>query len=169
MGIAAATGTMSAIYLGRLGDRIGHRNILIVCAAAAALLYLPQSWVTAVWQLLVLQALTGIAVGGLTPSLAALLSRYTEEGQEGSVYGLDNAIVSASRTVAPLLGAALVGTVHMLGFDAFRYRSIFLFTSAFFVLSALLALWRLPVRASRIAPAQLPTQPAAPNRDHRRG
>ena len=154
VGIAAATGTMSAIYLGRLGDRVGHRVILIVCAALAALLYLPQSLVTEVWQLLVLQALTGIAVGGLTPSLAALLSRYTEPGQEGSVYGLDNAIVSASRTVAPLLGAALVSAVHVLGFDGFRYRSIFLFTAAFFALSALLALWRLPVAASRKTPAQ---------------
>ncbi len=167
VGIAAATGTMSAIYFGRLGDRVGHRSILIVCAAFAALLYLPQSLVTAVWQLLVLQALTGIAVGGLTPSLAALLSRYTEPGQEGSVYGLDNAIVSASRTVAPLLGAALVGAMHLLGFDAFRYRGIFFFAAAFFALSAVLALWRLPAKGLRTAPAPQPG--ATPQPDRSRG
>ncbi len=167
VGIAAATGTMSAIYLGRLGDRIGHRPILIVCSVAAAILYLPQSLVTEVWHLLVLQALTGIAVGGLTPSLAALLSRYTEPGQEGSVYGLDNAIVSASRTVAPLLGAGLVSTVHALGFDGFRYRSIFLFTTAFFVLSAIIALLQLPPAKRRTAPAPLPAQPSKSPRQDR--
>ncbi len=143
VGMAAATGTMSAIYLGRLGDRYGHRPILIACATAAAILYLPQSLVTEVWQLLVLQALTGIAVGGLTPSLAALLSRYTEPGQEGSVYGLDNAIVSASRTVAPLVGAGIVAVMQALGLITFEYRIIFMVTSSLFALSALAALLRL--------------------------
>ncbi len=158
VGIAAATGTVSAVYLGRLGDRIGHRPILTVCAAAAALLYLPQSFVTHVWQLLALQALTGIAVGGLTPSVAALLSRYTQAGQEGSVYGLDNAIVSASRTVAPLLGAAVVVLMQALGFEFFEYRVVFLLSSGFFVLSALIVLFRLPLTKPPRAVAQLPPQ-----------
>jgi DHA1 family multidrug resistance protein-like MFS transporter len=156
VGIAAATGTASAIYLGRLGDRLGHRWILILCALAAALLYLPQSLVTQVWQLLVLQALTGVAVGGMTPAIAALLARHTEPGAEGVVYGLDNAIVSASRTVAPLLGAAVVELVRVgapplgwpLSFDD-AYRSIFVVTSGFFLLAALLALVRLPQARSQ--------------------
>lgn len=169
VGIAAATGTVSAIYLGRLGDRIGHRPILIVCAAAAALLYLPQSFVTAVWQLLVLQALTGVAVGGLTPSVAALLSRYTQPGQEGSVYGLDNAIVSASRTVAPLLGAAVVVLMQTLGFTALEYRVVFVLTGGFFVLSALIAVFRLrPVASPREAPPPK-ASPPEPSGDRRRG
>ena len=163
VGIAAATGTVSAVYLGRLGDRIGHRPILIVCAVAAALLYLPQSFVTHVWQLLALQALTGVAVGGLTPSVAALLSRYTQPGQEGSVYGLDNAIVSASRTVAPLLGAAVVVLMQALGFEFFEYRVVFLLSSGFFALSALIVLLRLPLTRS---PRAAPTLPAPDrNRD----
>lgn len=160
VGVAAATGTVSAIYLGRLGDRLGHRWILILCASAAALLYLPQSLATQVWQLLVLQALTGVAVGGMTPAIAALLARYTEPGAEGVVYGLDNAIVSASRTVAPLLGAAVVELVRvglpLLGWNVSfggAYRSIFVVTSGFFLLSALLALVRLPQIKPRGQPA----------------
>ena len=144
VGIAAATGTLSAVYIGRLGDRIGHRPILIGCAIAAALLYAPQSFVTQVWQLIVLQALTGVAVGGLTPSVAALLSRYTQAGQEGSVYGLDNAIVSASRTAAPLIGAAVVVVMQQVGFTAFEYRIVFVLTGIFLGLSALIAVFRLP-------------------------
>jgi len=164
VGVAAATGTLSAVYLGRLGDRIGHRPILIVSAVAAALLYLPQSLVTQVWQLLVLQALTGVAVGGLTPSVAALLSRYTTPGQEGLVYGLDNAIVSASRTLAPLLGAAVVVLMQALGLRAFEYRVVFILTGGFFGLSALIALLRLPAvttpaRAEPPPPASLPEPP----------
>lgn len=172
VGVAAATGTLSAVYLGRLGDRIGHRPILIVSAVAAALLYLPQSLVTQVWQLLILQALTGVAVGGLTPSVAALLSRYTTPGQEGSVYGLDNAIVSASRTLAPLLGAAVVVLMQALGLRVFEYRVVFILTGGFFVLSALIALLRLPAvttpaRAAPPPPAS-PPEPLPPG-DRSRG
>lgn len=164
VGIAAATGTVSAVYLGRLGDRIGHRPILIGCAVAAALLYLPQSLVTQVWQLLVLQALTGVAVGGLTPSVAALLSRHTQPGQEGSVYGLDNAIVSASRTLAPLLGAAVVVLMQALGLRAFEYRVVFILTGGFFVLSALITLFQLrpPAPSGVTTPARGTPPPVSP-------
>jgi hypothetical protein len=72
--------------------------------------------------------------------VAALLSRYTTPGQEGSVYGLDNAIVSASRTLAPLLGAAVVVLMQALGLRVFEYRVVFILTGGFFVLSALIAL-----------------------------
>ncbi len=160
VGIAAATGTLSAVYIGRLGDRIGHRPILIVCAVAAALLYIPQSFVTQVWQLVVLQALTGVAVGGLTPSVAALLSRYTQAGQEGSVYGLDNAIVSASRTAAPLIGAGIVVLMQQVGFTAFEYRIVFVLTGVFLGLSALIAVFRLPAtESSRAAVLELNPPP----------
>jgi DHA1 family multidrug resistance protein-like MFS transporter len=104
---AAATTTLSAVYLGRLGDRIGHRRILMLTMLLAALLYLPQSLVTQAWQLLALQALVGVAMGGIVPAISALLARYTREGEEGAVYGLDNSINSGARAVAPLLGAAV--------------------------------------------------------------
>jgi DHA1 family multidrug resistance protein-like MFS transporter len=35
VGVASATGTASAIYLGRLGDRIGHRRVLVTSAVVA--------------------------------------------------------------------------------------------------------------------------------------
>jgi DHA1 family multidrug resistance protein-like MFS transporter len=109
VGSAALATTVSAIYLGRLGDRVGHRRILITSALLAALFYLPQSLVTAGWQLLVLQALVGVCMGGLLPSISALLARYSEPGEEGAVYGLEHSITSAARAVAPLLGAAVAG------------------------------------------------------------
>ncbi len=104
---AAATTTLSAVYLGRLGDRVGHRRILMITTLLAALLYLPQSLVTRGWQLLVFQALVGVAMGGIIPAISALLARYTQAGEEGAVYGLDNSINSGARAVAPLLGAAV--------------------------------------------------------------
>ncbi|CAN5445417.1 MFS transporter [soil metagenome] len=136
IGLAGAAGTLSAVYLGRLGDTVGHKRILAGCTLAAALCYLPQAFVASVWQLLALQALAGAAVGGILPSLSALLNHYTRPGEAGAVFGLDNSVVAGARAVAPLLGASAA--------LLFGLRSTFAFTSAMFFLTTLLILWKLP-------------------------
>jgi DHA1 family multidrug resistance protein-like MFS transporter len=136
VGSAAATTTISAVFLGVLGDRVGHRRILIGCAFVAALLYLPQSMVTDAWQLLLLQALVGVAIGGIIPSISALLYRYAQSGEAGAVYGLDNSINAAARAAAPLMGAAVAYW--------FSLRATFIATALLFLAMAILALWRLP-------------------------
>ncbi|MBI3158167.1 MAG: MFS transporter [Chloroflexi bacterium] len=107
LGLSAGATTLSAGYLGRLGDGIGHRKVLIACTLLGGLLFLPQGQVGAVWQLLALIALAGVAMGGVIPSISALLANYTHPGQEGAAYGLDNSINAAGGAVAPLLGGAV--------------------------------------------------------------
>ncbi|OGO16938.1 MAG: MFS transporter [Chloroflexi bacterium RBG_16_48_8] len=136
IGAGAATMTLSGIYLGRLGDQIGHRRVLIACFILAGLLYLPQSLVTQGWQLLVLYALVGIGSGGIVPLVSALLANYTPAGEEGAVYGLDNSIQSGARSLSPLLGSAVALW--------FGLRSTFIATALVFFLGAVLAIWRLP-------------------------
>ncbi len=136
VGAASASTTISAIYLGRLGDRIGHRRIIITSTIVAALLYLLHSLVTAGWQLLVLQALVGVALGGIIPTLSALLASYTQTGEEGAVYGLDNSIIAGARSIAPLLGAGVALW--------FGLRATFSATALLYFVTAVLAMWRLP-------------------------
>lgn len=130
-GIGGGASTASVIYFGKLGDRIGHNRILKGSALLTGLFYLPQAAVTAAWQLLLLQALTGAAMGALLTSLTALLAQTTRAGEEGSVYGLDNAVVASSRVVAPLIGAGVAAWIGL--------RATFLFTSALFLAIALTA------------------------------
>jgi DHA1 family multidrug resistance protein-like MFS transporter len=131
IGASAATITISAAILGRLGDKTGHRRIVGVSAALAALLYFAQSFVNAPWQMLVLQALVGVFLGGITPAISALLARYTRQGEEGAVYGLNNSIQSAGRMLAPLLGASVAAW--------FDLRAAFIATAIVFVLIAILS------------------------------
>lgn len=145
--LASGAGTLSAVLLGRVGDRVGHKKVLLSCALAAGIFYLPQTWVTDVWQLLLLQALTGAAAGGVMPVLSALLNQYTPRGEEGAAYGFDNSVVSLSRAVAPMVGAALVFWGG--------YRSLFFASGLLFVLVALLAYWLLPA-SKRPQAAQRP-------------
>ena len=92
---------------------------------------MPQSLVTSGWQLLVLQALVGVCMGGLIPAISALLARYTQEGEEGAVYGLDHSITSAARAVAPLVGAAVAA--------GFGLRATFVATALIYLMAAVLA------------------------------
>ena len=95
------------------------------CGLAAGACYVAQSFVTDAWQLLLLQALTGAAAGGILPALSALLARYTTPGEEGSVYGIDNSIGAAGRAVSPLVGTGVAAW--------FGLRSAFVATGVLFL------------------------------------
>ena len=120
IGASAFTSAVSAVYLGKLGDRIGHERVLFVSAALSALLYVPQAFVTETWQLLFLQALSGIAVGGLIPSVAALMNLWAPGGNQGATYGLDNSVQASARVVAPMVAASLAAAIgyHAVFFGA---------------------------------------------------
>ena len=51
----------------------------------------------------------GTALGGTVTGISALLANATQEGDEGFVYGLDNAVNSCARMVGPMLGVAISG------------------------------------------------------------
>lgn len=136
VGAASASVTASAVYLGRLGDRLGHRRIIVFSAMITALLYIPQSFVTEAWHLIVLQMMTGAAAGGLISSPSALLARYTEPGEEGTVYGIDSTVVSGARALSPLLGASIA--------IGFGYRGVFTFTGLILLVVVFMAARWLP-------------------------
>ena len=135
-GVSSGTTTLSSVFLGRLGDKAGQRRVLIISLLVASVLYAIQAFVNSAWQLLLLQAVVGVALGGITPSISALLARYTRPGVEGAVYGLDNSIGSAARAVAPMLGSMI-----MLWWGL---RSTFVVTGVLLVLTAVFAAVALP-------------------------
>ena len=132
MGIKAVTGSASAVWLGRMGDRIGHLRILLFSAIASICFYLPQAFVYSTWQLILLQALSGISIGGMIPSINALMNLQSPSGNQGAAYGLNASITAAGRSVAPLLGAAFAMWFGM--------RSVFILSAAVYGLAVLVVL-----------------------------
>ena len=107
LGVAGLTSAISSVILGRLGDRLGHRRILFWCALAGGLLYLPMLAVQTAWQLAVLQALFGVAAGGLIPSANAIVVNVTAPERRGVVFGLMAGSASLGGFFGPLAGAGL--------------------------------------------------------------
>src|SRR5690606_10650658 len=145
IGAASLAGTFSGVALGRLGDRIGHKRVLVASSIATAVFYVPMFFVTGVWQLIALNVLVGFAVGGVLPSLSALLARFTDPAMSGSVYGLDNSVGAASRAAAPLLAGLVITLTSAPGVET--DRGIFVRTALLFGFTAALAAWRLPSRS----------------------
>jgi DHA1 family multidrug resistance protein-like MFS transporter len=133
MGIKAITGSASAVWLGRVGDRIGHLKVLMVSVLASVCFYLPQAFVNRTWQLILLQALSGFAIGGMIPSVNALMNLHAPLGNQGATYGLNASITAAGRSVAPLLGASFSMWFGM--------RSVFILSAAVYGLAALVVLY----------------------------
>lgn len=131
IGASAVTGALSAVWLGRIGDRIGHSRVMIGSALVATLCYVPQPFVTNTWQLGLLQAAGGFAAGGLVPALAALMNLWAPSGNQGAIYGLDTSVNAAARSVAPMIGAAIAvwfGQRGVFGATAIVYLVIVMMT-----------------------------------------
>jgi len=140
IGLASASTAIFAVFLGKWGDRTGHRRILITCSLCCFVLFLLLATVNSGWQVLVLQTLIGAALGGIVPGISALLARFTRQGDEGAIYGLDNSIVSAARVVGPMLG---VSVALGLGF-----RAVFITAALLYLAAALLTVFGLSKESS---------------------
>lgn len=129
LGARAFSGSLASLYVGRLGDRIGHGRVVLFGALAMALLYLPQPFVTAYWQLITLQILTGLAAVGIIPGIGALMSLYVPEGSSGATFGLESSVDSLARVIGPMLGATvatLLGFRYVFGFVALAFMVVIL-------------------------------------------
>jgi DHA1 family multidrug resistance protein-like MFS transporter len=136
IGASSAAAALCAVYFGRLGDRIGHRPILIAFSLGAALLFGLQALVVSAGQLFALQTLYGFALGGIVPAISALLARHSRPGDEGAVYGLDSSITSGARVAGPLLGVAISVSLGM--------RAVFGVAALLYLAAGLMALLCLP-------------------------
>jgi DHA1 family multidrug resistance protein-like MFS transporter len=125
-----------AVVFGRLGDRTGHRWIVIICSALGFVSFLLQSVATSAWHFLFLQVAAGMAHGGVITGVSALLARYTVCGEEGAVYGLDNSINAGARALAPMIGVSIAIWLGL--------RAVFSAAALLYLMAALLALRALP-------------------------
>jgi MFS family permease len=120
MSAAALGAALSSSRLGKLADRIGHWNVVIVCLAISAVLLIPQAFVTSGWQLIVLRFLMGLALGGLLPCIASVIRHNAPEAVTGTLLGYSVSAQYTGQVIGPLAGGFIGGHIGM--------RSVFLGT-----------------------------------------
>ena len=132
--VSSITTTAGSLILGWLSDKWGHRNMLVAAALMAVVFYVPQAVVSNIGQLLLLQALAGFFAGGVLSAPAAMLAKFTDLGDEGSVYGLDASVSSFANGMAPLTAsiiAAVFGLRAVFAVVAIYYLTILIIGANF--------------------------------------
>ncbi|HUC93570.1 MAG TPA: MFS transporter [Paenibacillus sp.] len=129
--VGSVTGLSNMIaspLLGRLSDRKGAELVLGVSLVGAGLMFIPQAFVSEVWQLLAVRFLLGIFLGGLIPSVNALIRKHTPDGMESRAYSFNSSTLSLGNVLGPIVGGAASGVIGIEG--------VFLVAAALFFLNA---------------------------------
>jgi MFS transporter, DHA1 family, multidrug resistance protein len=121
LGLGAVSSAVAALTVGKVSYRIGYKRALVICMVGASAFMIPQAFVRTPLQLLLLRIGSCFFVGGNLPSANALIAQKTEQGKQGSVYGLSSAIASGSNALGPVIGASIAVTAG--------YGSVFLTTA----------------------------------------
>ncbi|PZM17166.1 multidrug efflux MFS transporter [Rhizobium tubonense] len=121
MSVAALGSILSASRLGKLADRIGYWTVITAALGVAALLLIPQAFVTSAWQLIVLRFLMGVALGGLLPCITAVIRHNVPDAAVGNALGLSISSQYAGQVAGPVLGGFVGGHIGM--------RAVFLGTA----------------------------------------
>jgi DHA1 family multidrug resistance protein-like MFS transporter len=132
-GLMGLTSAISAMVLGRRGDRVGHQKILVACLVGVVICYIPLAAVMHAWQIIVLQGLFGFAIGGLLPSTNAIIASSAPPERRGAIFGFTASMGSLGAFLGPLIGAGLAAT--------FGFRYAFAFLALIMTASVTCILW----------------------------
>jgi DHA1 family multidrug resistance protein-like MFS transporter len=105
--VTGATASISAVAIGYLSDRIGHKRVLIVNLFITGLMWAAHALARSIPQLLVIRILFGFAAGGNLPTMNALVGKLTTKETYGKAYGLMASMTSLGMTLGPLAGGIL--------------------------------------------------------------
>lgn len=146
--IFAVTGVASAIAAPRWGhrsDRKGYRRTLGRALLGAGLFAAPQGVVVAPWQLFLVRIPYGAFIGGIVPSVQAMIGLRAPDDRRAGIMGVTSTALMLGNLTGPLVGGAIAGR--------FGLRSVFfLSTAALFLL--LLAVYPRVREPEREAPGE---------------
>ncbi|ULO05729.1 MFS transporter [Paenibacillus sp. 19GGS1-52] len=132
--VSAVTGISNMIaspVLGKLSDKVGAHRILTFALIGAAVFLIPQAFVTSVWQLIVVRFLMGVFMGGLLPSVNALIRSYTPDGKESRAFGFNSSTLALGNMLGAIIGGFLSGYIGIEGL--FILSGIFLLINTVWV------------------------------------
>jgi MFS family permease len=113
--ITGLSNMAAAPLLGRAGDKIGQERILQISLVGSALLFIPQAFVQNIWQLFAVRFALGIFMGGLQPTVNALIRKFTPDGMESRAYSFNTSFLALGNLTGPTIGGSLSGLLTIRG------------------------------------------------------
>ncbi|MGW8825977.1 MFS transporter [Paenibacillus lautus] len=116
--VVAVTGLSNMIaspILGKLSDKVGAHRILTYALIGTGLTLIPQAFVQSVWQLIIVRFMMGVFMGGLLPSVNALIRSYTPDGMESRSFGFNTSSLALGNMLGAVIGGFLSGFIGIEG------------------------------------------------------
>ncbi|RJL31922.1 MFS transporter [Bailinhaonella thermotolerans] len=125
------------VTMGTLGDRIGHRRLLIAGAAVFAAVSVVAAFTSDPVLMIVWRAVLGVAAATQMPAtLGLIFSTFADPRQRGIAVGVWSGAISVGTGLGPVIGGALL--------EAFSWRAAFLIAVPVMVVVAIGAPLLLP-------------------------
>lgn len=116
--VIAVTGIsnmVSSPILGKISDKFGAQRILTYALIGTALTMIPQAFVQNIWQLIIVRFLMGVFMGGLLPSVNALIRSYTPDGMESRSFGFNSSTLALGNMMGAVVGGLMSGFIGIEG------------------------------------------------------
>lgn len=142
MSLGGVAAVISTGAFSRLGDRVGHVRMLLLCTVGAGIFLALHAAAQEVWHLFVLRFLMGLMTAGILPSANSLLRTVVGAADVGKAFG----VAQSTRSLAVGLGGLAGGylTAQFAGLTGFRVS--FLATGVLMLLIPFLVATRLRQR-----------------------
>ena len=128
MAVTGIGAGVSSLLIGRMGDRVGHSPLLLGSVLFGGLVIIAHAAVRTVSQLFGLRGATGLAMGGTTVTINALIATSVSADTYGRAYGLSQSARALGWAIGPLVGGLLASAVGL--------RWPFVLTGLMLILSA---------------------------------
>ena len=102
--------TLVIVSVGRLGDAVGRRRLMLVGLALFTLASVACGWSLNLWQLIAARVLQGLGAAIMMALTLALVSEWVPKDRTGSAMGLMGTLTATGTALGPTLGGLLIGT-----------------------------------------------------------
>lgn len=103
-------GVLAVPFLGKRGDTLGYRKVLMLSLGGAALFSAPQALPLGYTAFVIERFGLGLFVGGVLPAANALIGRLANPAQRGLVFGMTSSAYFLGNTLGPLMGGSVAAT-----------------------------------------------------------
>lgn len=125
--------TLTSPWYGKLGDRVGHKRVLVAGSGMCGLFIGLHTWVISYAQFFVLRMCAMSCGAAVNPTTSSLVAHALPRSRYGGAYGVLASARSLAGSIGPLLGGFIAAFAHI--------RWVFAWTGLLTLLASVWAWW----------------------------
>jgi len=134
--MAGIAGAISAPMWGKLGQKKGFIQILVIAFIGAGIFNMGQYFIGNIYQFSVLQFFFGLFIVGVYPAINTIAVNSTDKAFQGRIFGLTTTANHLGSMVGPLVGGMISSWLGI--------GPVFLFTGSVLIMIGLLVFFKIP-------------------------